>query len=242
MKILVGGCSLSAGFGLPDGKSDKHCWPNLLADCLDADLVNVAIPGYDNQGIFLKILQECVQSHYDLILFQVTGLSRMVVSPNIHGIISLNCTPGDCAEQQWSQWFKRCDYEDFVRMYTVLNGDYEHWNRLVSMIVIIQRMIHDGYNIKFMNGLMHWTEDFFTNQRSQFSDQICNVDALPDEDIQLAINHINHTKKQIDLSHWINPFQSFRHLQIDNASDTDLHPGAQSQQVYCDLVLKFLNH
>lgn len=238
MKILVGGCSFSTGYGLADQK--QNSWPNLLAKKLNADLKNVSVPGYDNQGIFLNLIKECTTTHYDLILFQVTSLSRLVLSPNMHGIVGLStlCNTDDFSG--WDQWFTLSDWQAFQRLCVKINGDFEHWKRLLAIIVICQNLISQGYNIRFVNGLLDWDKDFFTTDRSKWAATILDIDTLPDQDIQDGLNQINLAKKQIDLKHWINPFDSFLSLKVDHASAVDSHPGLQSQQIYTNLLFNSL--
>lgn len=240
MKILVGGCSFSAGYGLPAGINDPSAWPNLLAKKLDADLVNVSVPGYDNQGIFLNILRECTSTSYDVILLQLTEISRINFSPNIHGIVNFGTMANNL--KGWDPWFSPKEFKEFVRLGIRLNGNFEHWKRLSSILLICQNLIEQGYNIKLVNGLLNWDENFFLKERSDFSDLILDPSTLPDEDIKIGLDAINKTKTQIDLTHWINPFQSFANLAVDVASPTDSHPGIKSQQIYSDLIFNFLNH
>jgi hypothetical protein len=54
------------------------------------------------------------------------------------------------------------------------------------------------------------------------------------------LNIINTDKQQIDLSHWINPFESIRQMQIDDAA-LDNHPGLKTNKLVADLILSKLN-
>lgn len=57
MRLLVGGCSLSSGWGFTSDNIDQT-WPNLLSKKLDAQLTNVSKAGYDNTGIFLNLMEQ----------------------------------------------------------------------------------------------------------------------------------------------------------------------------------------
>jgi hypothetical protein len=237
MKILVAGCSFSVGYGFASSLQDPSIWPNLLGKKLNAEVTNVGIPGYDNPGIFLNAIAELTVNHYDLILIQSTSLNRIVVSPNIHSKINL-MAPIDF--NFWKSRITELDYKNFCRSVILLNQDFEHWIRLTNIIFTVQNLVNKGYNIKFINGLLNWTPDFFSNDRSKFGDQILNVDDLPDEDIKLGVEMLNHDKQKINLDLWINPFDSFRKLQVDNASLTDIHPGIKSQQIFSELIFNHL--
>jgi hypothetical protein len=237
MKILVSGCSFSVGFGIASSRLDPNIWPNLLGKKLNAEVTNVGIPGYDNSGIFLNAMSELTATQYDLILIQITSLNRIVVSPNIHSKINL-MTKVDFTF--WKNRLAELDYKNFCRYVILLNQDFEHWKRLINVIVTVQNLVNKGYNIKFVNGLLDWTPDFFSKDRSKFGDQILNVDDLPNEDIKRGVEILNHDKRKINLDLWINPFDSFRKLQVDNASLTDTHPGIKSQQIFSELIFNHL--
>jgi hypothetical protein len=237
MKILVAGCSFSVGYGFASSLKDPYIWPNLLGKKLNAEVSNVSVPGYDNTGIFLNAISELTTNQYDLILFQVTNLNRIVVSPNIHSKINMM---GKLDFNLWKGRINELDYKNFYRSMILLNQDFEHWIRLRNIIFTVQNLVNKGYNIKFVNGLLDWTPDFFSNDRSKFGNQILNVDDLPDSDIELGVKILNHDKQKINLNLWINPFNSFSKLQIDNASSNDTHPGIKSQEIFSELIFKHL--
>lgn len=236
-KILIAGCSFSVGYGFASSVQDPNIWPNLLGKKLNAEITNVGVPGYDNPGIFLNAMSELTATQYDLILIQITSLNRIVVSPNMHSKINLM---GELDFTFWKNRIAKLDYKNFCRSVILLNQDFEHWKRLINVIVTVQNLVNKGYNIKFVNGLLDWTPDFFNKDRSKFGDQILNVDDLPDEDIKLGIEILNQDKQKINLDLWINPFDSFRKLQVDNASLTDTHPGIKSQQIFSELIFNHL--
>jgi hypothetical protein len=237
MKILVAGCSFSCGIGFASSLQDERIWPNLLGKKLNAEVTNVGVPAYDNPGIFLNALQEMTANKYDLILIQVTALNRVVVSPSSHGIINL-MAPVDI--DYWKGRINKSDYKNFCQTFITINQDIEHWRRLQNIIITVQNLVSKGYNIKFVNGLLHWTDDFFKNDRSKFGDQILNVDTLPDDEIALGVELLNYDKKQIDLDLWINPFNNFWRLKTDDASSTDPHPGINSQKIFSELIFNHL--
>jgi len=237
MKILVSGCSFSVGHGFADSLTDSRIWSNLLGKKCGAEVTNVAVPGYDNPGIFLNAISELATSNYDLILIQVTSLNRIVVSPNIHSKINLT-TPVNF--DHWTGRLDKNQYNNFYKQFIMLNQDFEHWVRLKNIIFSVQNLVNNGYNIKFVNGLLDWTPDFFNNDRSKFGDQILNVNDLPDEDIAFGVENLNRDKQKINLDLWINPFDSFFKLRVDQATPTDIHPGIKSQQIFSDLIFNYL--
>lgn len=238
MKILVSGCSFSVGYGFASSKEDPNIWPNLIGKKLDAEISNVSVPGYDNTGIFLNAINKFTKSNFDLILIQVTALNRLIVSPNIHGIFSVT---NHINPDQWKNQIDQEEYKIFCKNLVMLNRNFEHWKRLTSIISTVQNLVKQGYNIKFVNGLLNWDQSFFQNRVSDFSNQILDADELPDEDINQGLDIITQTKQMIDLDLWINPFDSFYKLQVDNASSTDPHPGIKSQKIFSELIVNHLH-
>lgn len=237
MKILFSGCSFTAGGGFPRQKNEPNIWPNLLAAKLNADLVNVGQGSYDNTGIFLNAVSEFTTNNYDLILFQITSLNRVVVSPTYKRSVHIsysNISPYPPHE------FNEKEYREFYKSFMRLNNDFEHWKRLVRIIKTLQNFINQGYNIKIVNGLLDWDQAFFNQTDSDFAKNILNFHTLPDSQIEEGLNIINTDKEQIDLSHWINPFESIRRMQIDDAV-LDNHPGPKTNKLVADLILSKLN-
>ena len=59
-RLVVFGCSLAYGVGLPDcwpniSKPSKFCWPELVAQTMNRELVNKSAPGSSNKGIWYTI-------------------------------------------------------------------------------------------------------------------------------------------------------------------------------------------
>jgi len=232
MKILVSGCSFSVGYGFAESVRDPRCWANLLGQKLNAEVTNVAVPGHDNAGIFLNAISEFTDKKYDLILIQITALNRITFSPSIHAKIGLM--------QFLNENFDKKTDKDYFKKFIAVNQDFEHWVRLRNIIFSVQNLVDKGYNIKFVNGLLGWDPTFFEKNRSKFGDKILNVEELPDKDIALGVEILNRDKQKINLDLWINPFNSFLKMQVDNASPDDSHPGVESQQIYSELVFNHL--
>ena len=237
MKILVSGCSMSVGYGFANSLTDPRIWTNLLGKKFNAEVTNVALPGYDNAGIFLNTVSELNVDKYDLILIQVTSLNRLIVSPNIHSKINLSLP---LKFELWNGRIDKNQYNNFCKQLIMLNQDFEHWVRLRNVIFSAQNLVSKGYNIKFVNGLLDWTPDFFNNDRSKFGDQILNVDDLPDQEIAIGVENLNRDKQKINLDLWINPFNNLGSLKVDDASSTDFHPGIKSQQMFSELIFNYL--
>jgi len=234
MKLLVGGCSYSAGHGFPEGIDDPNIWPNLLAKEIGAELTNVSQLGYDNPGIFLNLLKELTTNHYDLILFQVTGLNRIILSTANNGSFRVG-------EFNRSRYVSDSDYRHFHKVFVELNKDAEHWYRLMNMLIAVQGLVKQGHNIRLINGLLDWDKDFFENDMSSFAKSMVDFDKLLTSDAERSLKKINQDKQKIDLSLWLNPFDSLDQTKLDTVSKTDTHPGPLSQTNYTRMIVKNLN-
>jgi len=236
VKILVSGCSISAGYGFPLAKDDSAIWPNRLANLMSADVTNISIPGYDNVGIVLGAIREFTTNPYDIILVQLTSLNRVIVSPTIHG--AMNIASPNAPSEKFG--INQKDYYHFFKTFIKLNLDYEHWKRLVNCIIILQNLKQSGYNIHIVNGMIDWNKDFFAQRLSDFSKRMIDFDNLPDEDITQVLDTISNDKNQIDLTTWVNPFDLLSDLKIDQVTPQDKHPGPKSHQIYTNLIFNHL--
>jgi len=236
MKLLVSGCSFSAGHGFPLGINDPNNWTNILSKKLNTTLTNVSLSGHDNPGIFLNFIKELTATDYDLALIQITALNRVILSPTIYGFTKISEYGNNYKDQ-----ISDSDYQKFHQVFVRLNQDPEHWRRLMLIIETVQNLVKQGYNIKFVNGFLDWDQEFFQSNNSQFAKRTINAEMLSDNEIEFGLQRINQDKQQIDLNLWINPVNSFHKCRVDTISDTDTHPGPKSQLLYADMILKSLS-
>lgn len=245
-RILVAGSSIAAGMGFIQGINDPDTWPNQLQRKLGCDLDNVSSAGYDCTGIFFLASQKIFLSNYDLILIEIPPLNRVIARPNTHGFIEISGKNTYEELPNWHYWFQEVfaiskkDWNNFCRVMVSINTNFEHWKKLIGVIVTAQILIDKGYNIKFINNSLHWDQDFFTYKDSKFARCILPPENyLRDQDIQSALTSIEQEKKLIELKHWINPFNSLRDIKIDQASDG--HPGKLSNDITSDMIINFIS-
>jgi|LakMenEpi03Aug12_release.lakeMendotaPanAssembly.Ray.scaffolds.fasta_scaffold194982_3 hypothetical protein len=236
MKLLISGCSFSSGWGFNVDNIHQH-WPNQIAKKLNADLVNVSAAGYDNQGIFLNFIRKIVELEFDLCLLQVTDLTRVVLSPNVHGYKLVNQTNIS------NDLLTDAEYWDWYKKFAILNQGMEHWERFINIVCTIQELVKQGKKIKFVNGLLSWDRELFEQPtKSKFIQSTIDFDNIIDSDIDKFTKIMYNQAQTIDLDLWINPFVPLNNLQVDMISISDPHPGLKSQQIFTDLIYKGITH
>lgn len=243
MKTLIVGDSISAGYGFPLEIREPNIWPNKLGASLGFDINNQSVPGYDNSGIFINLMSNIYQDKYDLVLVQISSLPRVLVSPNMHGCINLGHIDGyelyAALSKVHSIEFSIDDCKAFVKMFHQINGFYEHWNRLIKIILALQDLRDRGHNIKIINGGLFWPEELFLSNTTKYAKELLNYHSLPDSDIEQGLATIGKQVKNIDLSMWINPFNNLYEMKVDCAP-LDNHPGIQSHALYTNMLLQSL--
>lgn len=78
-KMLLAGCSHSAGFGL---ENIEDSWGNIFAKRHGCVLTNVAKPASSLQYAIQCIIDQISKEDYDIVLFQLTTLDRYPISHN----------------------------------------------------------------------------------------------------------------------------------------------------------------
>jgi hypothetical protein len=233
MKLLVSGCSFSSGWGF-ESTPEKN-WANQVAEQFGATLTNVALAGYDNTGICLNFLEQIIKEDFDICLLQITSINRIVLSPNWNGarfVTESNISNEFLSDSEYRRWFKN---------FVLLNQHAEHWNRLLKFINIVQNLSNQGKYIRFVNGLLDWDQELFTNPKeSKFLNRLIDIDQILDSDITRLRELVHNQTKLIDLNLWINPFDSFDQIKVDDISDEDPHPGLKSHDLYATLITNYL--
>ena len=233
-KLLVSGCSLSSGCGFTDTNIERN-WPNQLAERIDATLTNLAVTGYDNPGIFINAIEQLIQQDFDICLIQLSSIDRIVLSPNWNGHLlttNSNISNGLLSDKQ---------YQSFYKSFLLLNQHAEHWNRLLKIIHSVQHLNKQGKYVRFVNGILDWDQELFADPcKSKFLDRLIDIDNICDDDIKKLRTLVYNQARSINLDFFINPFNNFQKIKIDDISSNDAHPGVKSHNLYTDLIFNYL--
>lgn len=245
-KILVSGCSFTAGFDMPNEHYDEKNWPMLLSNKLGTNnITNVAKTGANNHWIFLETISAMLQDTFDLILVQWSAIPRynFNVGLELYPVDTMlnsdvNIVAGEVIKKEWLMEIKR-------RLLKIQN---DHWDILdlvkyVNVLIELQARARQG-KIFFINGLVPWSTDYFLKKQinlpSDLDQFICNllqVNMRDDDEIFQLYDMIHEHYLRyggIQENYWLNLYQPMTKLQIDNIRPGDLHPGYQSQVLFAD--------
>lgn len=229
MKILVHGCSITAGSGFDGLKDNPDLWPNLISKQLNSTVDNISIAGYDNQGIFIDVFVKALMDDYDLILIQGTALDRTIFSPNQHTLKY----PG--IKNPFERWLSDFDYRAFHDVYLTINKPIEHWRRFVKLQSIMNKLNAMGHKIYFINAHLSTGRDFFERPDSEFARYLIDANSLPSEELNDMLSYITETKQNIDIDKWIFPYESMYDQLLD--VQPDQHPGPETHKLIAKGIL-----
>jgi hypothetical protein len=229
MKILACGCSFTKGHGLKYENNDPCLWINQLLDRLGGDLNNISNHGYNNRTIFLETLHELSYNNYDLVVVAWSVLPRwnLNLGFELYSTFShLAQYPVNTNQKNFSvAWQKELKNK-------LLEGHNDHWH-LLEMIKYVNILVNLQKNLKkqkivFVNTFGPWTDNFFTkknislpNELTEYEQDLLNVETRDDSEI-FALYNLMH-KQYLDAGgvqeqQWLNLYNSFKKLQVDNAS------------------------
>lgn len=252
-KILVVGCSISRGHGLPDTVRNPELWVNKLFP--NQDIKNVSQTGANNYWIFLETISELIQQHYDIVLVGWSAIPRynFHVGLELYTVRTMLSNSVDIGLN---------NYETISGKWLDKIGDNlkkisnDHWDILdlikyVNTLVEIQKVCRGG-KIFFVNSLAPWPQGYFTHKKinlpsdlSTYEQTLLSVKTRDDDEIFQLYDMIHRQYQKyggIKEEHWLNLYQSLRSMQIDDVDINDKHPGLKSQQIFVNYLLPILKN
>ena len=245
-KILIVGCSLSSGAGLPGEKNNSRIWANQLTAKLGACTINnVSKTGANNHWIFLETISALIKDRYDLVLVEWSAIPRyrFKVGLELYSVDSLlnkdiNLVGGETITAKWLSEIKN-------RLSRIHN---DHWDILdiikyVNTLIELQTKLAQG-QIFFINGLGPWSDQYFAKKQiylpsdlDKYTHNLLDATDRDDDEIFQLYNMIHDHYAAyggIQEKYWLNLYQSQMSLKIDEVSIVDSHPGYNSQDLYAD--------
>lgn len=231
MKVLIAGCSLSSGWGFDQGRADPRIWPNMLG----LEVTNIAQTAASNYDIFLASLWEQTQNQYDLVLNQFTALDRITMATGVDSLLILNTINPTLAQPKLLKHIPISDLGVFARVLTMANNLWKNFHDLITMTKILSSQSTPNY---FINGLLPWEDDFFTqhDRDDVFTRNLLSIDT----DYAKLKEILKHSKKQFNTTQWINLTVNWQIQKLDSISNNDIHPGINSQIFFANQVNNFL--
>lgn len=255
-KLLISGASVAAGAGLPDGHRNPVLWCNQLARELGYRIYNISTVGIDNLEIFQNTASAIMDGSYDLVLVQwqiipcrnqSIGLETYNTLINLVGtrpLMDINLVAG--------QKFESKKLEKFRSL--LMRYHKEHWEikELVSYCKILSFIAEkSGSTIKFINFNMPWhTNRFFDKKLWRFPSELdgftrtmLDADFRQDSEVRDLHDMIHDHYDSVgpmNLQNWLNLYDPLIDHQLDQISDSDLHPGIESQVIIKNKVSEWL--
>lgn len=246
-KILVSGCSFSAGFGFPGEHLNKQIWPNLLAEKLGAQqITNIARAGSNNHSIFLEASSAMICNNYDLVLVQWSSIPRFnfKVGLELYSVDSMldravNIVNSETITKKWFAELKD-------RLLRLHNDHWDILNLIKYINILIEWQVKSRHGkIFFINGLGPWPDRYFEKKQislpsdlDSFTHNMLQADIRDDREIYNLYEMIHdHYRKHggIQEKHWLNLYQPMTKLKIDTIAMDDEHPGVNSQFLFADI-------
>lgn len=243
------GCSLTAGEGLDNEKTDNNNYTNIIANYYGAQVKNLAKSGNSNYNIFIEALNEILYNEQDLVFVQWSSPNRHWLYPNLdcNLIITANSKQKDIKylDTMYSAKF----LQSFADQFLLLNHDYHNLIQVGNFSKILETVSTNKTQLIFINGLLPWTKEIKCKQSlsnpakyfSEYTKELLSLDLLPDQDIAKFFTTLYDTVKKLDSSLWVNMFSSMQNEMIDLGTDNS-HPGIGSHKHYASMIIEYLNN
>lgn len=243
-KLLVNGCSYTAGQGLDFEKQDSNHYANVLINSVwqpdSVELSNIAVPGQSNEFIFQSTCQAILNNEYDIVFVAWTSYPRynffvdFGTSPD-HGLIKI--TPS--VVNTYTSARVNFDTNSAKQIQHALNFKHEHYHILdVLRWSSILKALHN--KVFFINCLLPWDSSFFDHKHIEFPadlskslQNLLDIDSRPDAEVLDLYKKMQNDhslamggpiKSNIFWQTWLNPWQGMNSLRVDNGNDNQ-HPG-----------------
>lgn len=238
------GCSLTVGEGFAPDQRDQFIYDRLVAERCGFQRTNLAKGGNSNHEIFLTAAR-AIPQEFDIIFVQWSALNRIWLYPGP------DCewfTNDGQPEFRYRELF--LDHKSkslFQEQLLMMNHDYHNIFFLVDYCHILEKLAkYHGKNLVFINGLVPWCDDLINpvgkdlaSSLSDYSKSILDFDHRDDAEIIQLFSKLHQKMITVDLSKWVNIWQSFQKLTVD-VGPLGHHPGMKSHAIMADLIVQHL--
>jgi len=243
---------MTRGHGLVHESTDPDLWVNKLFSSDRYVVSNKSMTGANNHWIFLETMSSLLTEAYDIVLVGWSAIPRFNfhVGLELYSVrtmfndLDINLNNNITISGKWLK-----SIGDNLRK---IHND--HWDMLdlvkyVNILILLQKKINNG-QVFFVNTLGPWTENYFTKKQinllsdlTLFEQNLLQVTTRDDDEIFQLYDMVHEHYKifgGIQETYWLNLYSSLRSMQTDNVSDTDFHPGYQSQEVFAQYLTPIL--
>jgi hypothetical protein len=251
--ILAVGCSYTKGHGLVDEEKNPLLWVNRLFQDV-GKVTNIAQHGWNNESIFHAAVEELSNKNYDVVLICWSAIPRYNVNVGLEWYSTRTLLTKDFdIHINDNVTFSGKKLEKIGN--SLLEFHNDHWDilnmvRYVNILIRLQVKLKKG-KILFANGLGPWGKNYFQTKPWNTPDElddytkfILSVDTRDDNEIKEIYNKVHNSYLNaggIQEKYWLNLYNSLHDMRIDFASNSDHHPGYQSQNYYASLFRPLVN-
>lgn len=245
-ELLVVGCSYAAGWKLPNEHRSSDLWVNQLFP--HHQVTNLSRPGANNHWIFLETAKALRQKKFDQVIVAWTAIPRY----HFRVGFELYCTDTKLSAERdisivGNQTVSRFWQEEVGNQLRMIHND--HWD-ILDLVHYVNILVDICPNVRFVNSLLPWSKNYFdhlTNPKivdlDTYVRQLIQTD-LRDDAESLELYHAMHQHYQdagsIQPTHWLNLYDSFDSLKIDQIDYYDSHPAAKSHRIFAEYLRKNL--
>jgi len=251
MKILVVGCSMTRGHGLDLESVDPKLWVNQLLNqsFQNPEIVNLSKTGANNHWIFCETATSLINESYDIVIVGWSEISRLNFNLGLELYSTLTRFTGEFETNL-------NNYETVSKKWLLETGDRlrrfynDHWS-LLDLIkysnILINIQLQRKSQVFFVNTMTPIPDDYFEFKNFKFPSELTDfertmlqTESRDNDEIQELYSDIHRQYHQyggFQKSHWLNLNDTIISMRVDDASDTDRHPGYQTQDLFYEFLL-----
>lgn len=241
---------MTKGHGLADENQNPRLWVNQLAQHIGCnEIKNISEHGWNNESIFHAAINEINYKKYDVVLIGWSTIPRYNYNIGLENYHTRSMLTDKYDIHINNKTFTGKNLEKIKSKLLEFHND--HWDILklisyVNTIIKLQANLN-GKKVFFVNTLGPWSNGYFNkinfttpSELDDYTQGLISVETRDDYEIELIYNkiHCDYEKAGgVHETYWLNLYDSFKTMQIDNASETDKHPGLLSQDVFVEKLL-----
>ena len=243
---------MASGLGLADEINDSRLWVNQLCNKIfdNPVITNLADGGRNNHWIFTETASRMTQQDFDIVIVAWSSFARFNFNVGLETYrtltrlannIDVGINPNNTISGKWLD-----QIGDKLRR---IHND--HWDILdLIKYTNILAQLNTTSRLFFVNTLFDLPATYFNHidfklpsELDSYTLELLQADTRSDDQIKELYNHIHAQYKSyggMRSELWLNLHKSFYSMKIDDASETDQHPGYASQDRFVEYLATLL--